>query len=270
MTDTATAVDTPVPDANVPAPEIQDVETTAESSTAATDPGDERNGYVKKINKLTYHRREAEREAAYWREQALRNQAPQQQAAPEAPQPAAKTLEDFNFDTTAFQQYVFAEAARLAEKAGETAAERKFREQADAEQSSKRQTSWKAKVKTFASETEDFEEVAYTAPISNEVAGLIQAMDDGPAVAYYLGKNPDEAERISQLPKELAAIALGGHQTRLSYERKAADQARKKVSSAPPPPAKIDAVEAAVEKDPSTMSDAEFAKWRRRQIAQRR
>jgi hypothetical protein len=268
MTDTAAAVDTPVPDAIVEAPE-KVAEAPADSSPAAGDPGDERNGFVKKINKLTYHRREAEREAAYWREQALKNQAPQQQAQPEQPQPT-KTLEDFNFDASAFQQYVFTEAEKRAEKAAETVAERKFREQQEAQESSRRNESWSSKVKTFAATADDFEEVALYAPISNEVAGLIKAMDEGPAVAYYLGKNPEEAERISQLPKELAAIALGGHQARLSYERKPVDEARNRVSKAPPPPPKLEAADASVDKRPEDMTDTEFAKWRKRQIAQRR
>jgi hypothetical protein len=46
---------------------------------------------------------------------------------------------------------------------------------------------------------DDFEQVAYNPklPITNVMAETIQSSDIGPELAYYLGSNPKEAERIS-------------------------------------------------------------------------
>ena len=48
---------------------------------------------------------------------------------------------------------------------------------------------------------DDFEQVAYNPklPITDVMAQTIQASDIGPEMAYYLGSNPKEAERISRL-----------------------------------------------------------------------
>jgi len=55
---------------------------------------------------------------------------------------------------------------------------------------------------------------------------------------------------------------LGRLEGKLAADR---DKAKaKSVSQAPPPPPKIEAGAATVEKDPSSMTDAEFAKWRRK------
>jgi hypothetical protein len=97
---------------------------------------------------------------------------------------------------------------------------------------------------------------------------IITESDDGPALAYYLGKNLDVAARIAQLPPLAAARELGRIEVNLAFEREKA-KLKPVVSQAPPPTPKIEATEPAVSKDPSQMTDREFAKWREKQIAQR-
>jgi hypothetical protein len=48
---------------------------------------------------------------------------------------------------------------------------------------------------------DDFEQVAYNPklPITNVMAETIQSSDIGPELAYYLGSNPKEADRISRM-----------------------------------------------------------------------
>jgi hypothetical protein len=79
---------------------------------------------------------------------------------------------------------------------------------------------------------------------------------------YYLGKNPEIASDLADLtPAKLA--------TRLDrIEREMAETSKPKTSSAPKP---IEPVKPAGTpmKDPSKMTDREFAAWRRAQIAQR-
>tara|TARA_R110000868_G_scaffold147948_2_gene369595 strand:+ start:1626 stop:2420 length:795 start_codon:yes stop_codon:yes gene_type:complete len=80
----------------------------------------------------------------------------------------------------------------------------------------------------------------------------------------YLAENPDEAGSL----KGLTPAQLGRRIARIEAEI-AKPKDAPKPSSAPKP---LEPVKGATEtsKDPSSMSDAEFAAWRRRQIAQRR
>jgi hypothetical protein len=82
-----------------------------------------------------------------------------------------------------------------------------------------------------------------------------------------LGKNRELGEAIAALPPLAMAREIGRLEARLAEPPPAP---KPKLTQAPPPPPKIEASEPEVEKDPLTMSDADFAKWRKRQIAQRR
>lgn len=79
---------------------------------------------------------------------------------------------------------------------------------------------------------EDFEQVAYNprVPITQVMAQTIQASEIGPDVAYYLGSNPKEAQRISRLSEILQAKEIGKIEAKL-----AAEPPKQKTSSAPPP-----------------------------------
>ena len=79
---------------------------------------------------------------------------------------------------------------------------------------------------------DDFEQVAYNPrlPITTVMAQAIQASDIGPELAYFLGSNPKEADRISKLPAILQAKEIGKVEAKL-----ASDPPTKKTSSAPAP-----------------------------------
>jgi hypothetical protein len=79
---------------------------------------------------------------------------------------------------------------------------------------------------------EDFEQVAYNPrlPITQVMAETIQASDIGPEVAYYLGSNPKEADRIAKLSLFLQAKEIG------KIEAKLADNPPVKKSSSAPTP----------------------------------
>ena len=79
---------------------------------------------------------------------------------------------------------------------------------------------------------DDFEQVAYNPklPITDVMAESIRASDTGPEVAYYLGANPKEAERISRLAPLVQAKEIG------KIEAKLADSPPvKRTTSAPAP-----------------------------------
>lgn len=78
----------------------------------------------------------------------------------------------------------------------------------------------------------DFDQVAYNPnlPITHAMAQAIQSSDIGPEVAYHLGANPKEADRISRLSPILQAKEIGKIEAKL-----AADPPVKKTSNAPSP-----------------------------------
>lgn len=79
---------------------------------------------------------------------------------------------------------------------------------------------------------DDFQEVAYNPQlrVTEVMAETIQASDAGPDIAYWLGSNPKEADRIARLSPLLQAREIGKIEARL-----AADPPQKKTSSAPAP-----------------------------------
>jgi hypothetical protein len=79
---------------------------------------------------------------------------------------------------------------------------------------------------------DDFEQVAYNPklPITNVMAETIQSSDIGPELAYYLGSNPKEADRISRMTPLGQAKEIGKIEAKL-----ASAPPIKKTTSAPAP-----------------------------------
>ena len=82
------------------------------------------------------------------------------------------------------------------------------------------------------SKYDDFEQVAYNPklPITNVMAETIQSSDIGPELAYYLGSNPKEADRISRMSALVQAKEIGKIEAKL-----ASDPPVKRTTSAPAP-----------------------------------
>lgn len=120
----------------------------------------------------------------------------------------------------------YAEALAL-RKAEELVAQRE-----QAKQQAALLESYHEKEEEARSKYEDFEQVAYNPklPITQVMAETIQASDIGPDVAYYLGANPKEADRISRLSPFLQAKEIGRLEAKL-----AAEPPVKKTTSAPAP-----------------------------------
>lgn len=80
---------------------------------------------------------------------------------------------------------------------------------------------------------DDFEQVAYNPAlkITTVMAQTIQASDIGPEVAYYLGSNPKEADRISKLAPFVQAKEIGRIEAKLASDPVPV----KKTTSAPAP-----------------------------------
>lgn len=115
-----------------------------------------------------------------------------------------------------------------------------------------------AKAQEVVGKYTDFADVAFdkTVPITDVMADAILTSDVGPEVSYFLGKNRDEAARISRLNPIQQVREIAKIETRI------AAGAPSKTTAAPPPPSTVGGSTPGTHKDPSQMSMAEFVKWR--------
>jgi len=117
-------------------------------------------------------------------------------------------------------------------------AEEIIREREAKRQQSETLESYRDREEEARDKYEDFEQVAYNPNlrITEVMAQSIQASEIGPDVAYFLGANPKEADRISKLQPILQAKEIG------KLEAKLADNpVVKKTTSAPTPIAPVTA-----------------------------
>jgi len=158
-----------------------------------------------------------------------------------------------NFSTT--EEYVEA----LAEKK----AEELVRQREQNKQAVTIETSFRDKEDEAREKYPDYEKVAYTAPISDLMAEVIKASDIGPDLAYHLGMNPDEAERIASLAPLLQARELG----KLEIKLASAPTEKVKASNAPAPIKPIGSRGKSDSSDPSKMTMEEYHAYRKKQNA---
>jgi hypothetical protein len=201
---------------------------------------------MKRIDELTRLRRDAERDRDYWREFAMRSTPKDEPKAPGETAPTELAREEV-------RRLLAEERLKAAEEA--------------------RTKSFQAREREFSKTVEDYAEVAHYAPISREVAELVKELDGGPEVAYYLGKNPDVAERISGLSERAAAIELGRLEVRLAAEREKVKA--KPVTKAPAPPPTIDASEPGVrvkatEPESDKLSIEEWTRLREKELLRKK
>lgn len=160
---------------------------------------------------------------------AMKNVSPQTQAEPESP---AKPKPD-QFATT--EEYVEALAAFKAEEIFRTKTQESESQRREAELRQRHQsvvTSYQERVEQAMEKYPDFEDIAYApdVPITNAMAATIQESEKGPDIAYFLGKNPAEAQRIAKLSPFLQAKELGKLEAKLESA-----PAPVRTSNAPPP-----------------------------------
>lgn len=269
-------LDAPVEAADADPPEAPVVADSTPAPEAGETPVKKQEGFSKRIDELTrdYYGEKGRAERAEANLRELRQQVEALKPKPVVTPVAPPKLEDFGFDEErhrlAVLEYVRTEGARAGrEAAAETLSEREAAQKAQAKAATfaERETAYKAKHPDYQSKV-----YSDNVPISDAMYGLILESEVGPEVAEYLADHTDLARQIYQLKDPtLIGREMGRIEARL--EKPAAPPVIvPKVSSAPPPPPKIEAKDAAPPKsiDDPKISDAEFARIRRNQIAQRR
>ncbi len=187
-------------------------------------------GVQKRLDELTAQRRDAvDREQRAVREsEFLRQQLLQAQQKPQEPQaPVAGSTEPKLEDFSDYAEFTRASARWEARQ--EWAAIRAEEAQAASQHAKAEQArTFQTRVSAFAATVPDFADTVLTpnAVISIPIAEACAAIEKGPEVLYYLGKNRDEAVRLYNLDPISAAIEVG---------RILASLPKPRTTQAPPP-----------------------------------
>lgn len=181
--------------------------------------------------RLAKAERKAQREADRRIADALKQppKEPQQQTT-EKPSAEQFKNTDGTYDSERYIEAVAEWKAKQIVQDTLNSREKAEREAKQRQQVEQRTQAWQEAEDSARDKYEDFDEVAYNPrlPISDAMAEAIQTSEVGPDLAYYLGKNPEEASRIAKLSPFIAAKELGKLEVKLS-------SAPPKTSKAPAP-----------------------------------
>lgn len=274
----AEAVSTVVPEAT---PVVPVVEETVSGSTAAPDKVDavqkpERTFtqaelddiLEKRLAKERKKRDESKREAELYKRLAL-ERGEQPRNTPQQPvEPTRPKLEDFQD----YDQYVEALSEWKADQKysqRESARRQEEMRQRAAHEFQKLQSTYAERQNKVSQKYEDYEDVALNpaVPINQTMANAILMSEQGPDIAYYLGKNLEEAHRIANLPPLLAVKELGKIEAKLTLES-AEPTPTKQASNAPAPIAPVGGRSAPPKDGPSDKDDIQT--WVRKREAELR
>jgi len=165
-----------------------------------------------RIGQLYGKWKQEQREKEYWRQQALKSQTP--------PSTAPKTEPKQN-DFDDYDDYVRALADHKAEqKVTQILEEREKKKSRETEETTHFQKvqTLQTKIQSGSEKYDDFEEVAYSpdVPINQTIIDALVDCDEPSEIVYHLGKNPQEALRISQLSPLAAAREIGKIEAKLA------------------------------------------------------
>jgi hypothetical protein len=202
---------------SAPAPEVTATTETVENTPVVADESNEQAVEEKKYSQAEIDamigKRLAREQRKWEREQAQRG-AEKQIVPSEIPSP------DQFQSPNDYADFIRAEADKLVQQ------------REAAKQQSQVLESYKEREEQAFDKYDDFEQVAYNPnlPITAVMAETIQHSEVGPELAYYLGSNPKDADRISRLTPFMQAKEIG------KIEAKLADNPPvKRTTSAPAP-----------------------------------
>lgn len=205
--------------------------------------------FQKRIDEVTRQKYDAQREAAYWRGLAEAGKPqPQQHSAP-ADQPPRED------EFASYEEY---ERARI-----DYAVEQRLQTVRELDKREASARSFGERVEKVRDKLPDFDLYVGdpTLPITPLMAEVIRESDVGPEVAYHLGKNRSECQRIAALPQHRQAAELGRIEATLSISAQKPSPAPSPRPTPPAPPQTVAGIAAGVGKTPEEMSMAEYMDW---------
>lgn len=217
MSDDPTPQPEQTPPAAEPGPATEAATTPAPATedAATTSPAKPRLSPIERMELMSARLRATAEQARYWREQAERAAKPPEKPSepPAAPaQPKRDQFENPDDYDAALVQWA-TDTALHKQRAENEAAERQRRE-AEAKTAAERRQQeeigrihqdWASKRSAFLADHPDYADIAEADPddggpvITQSMAAAIMIAENGPEIAYWLGQNTDEAERIAKM-----------------------------------------------------------------------
>jgi hypothetical protein len=239
----------------VPVVPTETVETKEEVAPVVETPVKPKKTAQERIDEITRARREAEREAAYWRKAAIEKDTPKP-AAPESPVvagPQRPKIEQFDTQEQ-YEDALFTWRDNVREI--QTAQAKREKEHVEA------LDAFNTRAAKLREEHEDFDEVIESPVFSPSMRVAILQSENGPDLAYYLGLevNRELASKIRNLSVERQLYEMGKLETNLLFSKQT-----KKVTNAPAPIRPVGMSGAGGDIDPSKMSTDEWMRWRKEQ-----
>lgn len=242
------------------------VEVDAEAEASAEPEGSPKKTpwFQKRIDEVTAEKWELKRERdqlrdLLYQQQQQRQPEPAAQPAAADGRPVLENFDSYEAFTEALADWKFDQRMTQLEQRrnAETAAQAAARQEAE----------FAERLKQAAAQQPELEQIAQdrTLPVSEAMAQVIKVSEIGPQMLAALHADREQARRIYDLPPHLAAFELG----RLAASATAPQQPRRVNQPSPPINTPLAGGTAATT-DPARMTDAQFAAWRRAQIAQRR
>jgi hypothetical protein len=267
------ADDTDVNSGDVSAPEgteVVDGEESGESEVSepeAKEPEKE-SGLQKRINEITRKRREAEADAAVLRREVeMLRQAKAEQARTPEPEALKPPREDDYTSLVDYQDamidYKVASRIQAQEQQARQNADKERQQSSQAQAQAEKQQRLGEIIESGQKRYKDFDTVAMAMPgeggpvVSGTMLDAIIAADNGPDVAYYLGKAVAESKRIAALPQAKQMIEIGRISEKIASGKKTVTKAT--------PPITPTGGRAKVNVDVSKMTDEEWARYRQEQ-----
>lgn len=248
--------DTPVEETPTPDPAEPKVETPKAEEKKEEEPKKQSHD-ERRWARLLKERAEAQAELKFLKEHYQR----QQQQPDKANAPARDKFESDEAYVQALTDYMV---------------ERKLagvkQELAQHQSQSRTQTEWVSKINQARADYADYDSVmedAQDIPIEPAVAEAIQSSELGGDIAYYLGKNPEEALRINSLSPYAAAREIGRIESYVEYEK--TQKAKKpSVSKAPNPIKPVHSSTSTASKSLEDMSPSEYMAYMNKRESERR
>jgi hypothetical protein len=210
-------------------------------------------GVDKRISRLVYEREEAKRQAAYWQGLAQGSKGGAPQGAPQATDgpPRQEQFETYDAYLGAFAEYKI--ETKLAQERQRLTAEMEAREL---------RGSFESRAAEARQKHPDFDDVVMSEDleISPHMRDAIMNSEDGAEVAYWLGKNPEQASRIARLNPYHQMLELGRVSARLAAPPPP-PAPKPQASAAPAPITPVRAKAVAVE---GLRDDVSVEEWMRR------
>lgn len=258
----------PAKDAPASAPEVEEKdETAAETETAENNesqgPTGRRGRYQRKIDRLVSSNTELESQLTEARRKIEELSAGRETRKPE-PQAAGEPKQE---------QFSSVDEFIKARVQWELKQEQIREQQAEAEERQKELTnSFKRREVELKAEHDDYEQYAYanlTIPTA-VLNAIIDMGEEGPDVAYYLGKHPEVAEELCNLSQFSAVRRLGVIATQISKESEKDSHDEKPRIKPPAPVRPVDgSSQPSISLDSDQISPGEYVRIRNQQVRER-